>query len=369
MATHQEPRSYLYFGYTTVLSLGANSTPVRSWNTLPDHPDAFFCGKTPVVGGYSFTSFEANPYFLFTPGQRPQLPGSVNASEHTPEAVVARMARDGAICVKAYYETGFGNTRNLPVPTLEMIRDLVTAAHRMNLPVFVHANSKDAQAFAIEAGVDVIAHGMWNGHELQNGQLAPEVQDLVGKIIERGIGYQATARVIRGFADLHDPDFLRSPALSHVYPAALLRWYRSDEGAWFAREDAQYGMAGYRRSAERSDLVLRALAARNARLLFGTDTPSSPTYTNPPGLNGFLEMKHWVGAGVTLKQLLNAATIDNARVMRLDRDIGTVQTGKRAHLLLLRANPLVSVDAYDAIETVFLAGRPIRREDLSAAGP
>jgi imidazolonepropionase-like amidohydrolase len=366
-ASRQLPRSYLYFGYTTVLSLGANAAPV-SWNALAEHPDAFFCGKTPIPGGYSFTSFEANPYFLFTPEQLSRLPPSVNRAEHTPEAVVARMARAGAICVKAYYETGFGADRNLPVPTVTMIRSLVAAAHRMNLPVFMHANSKAAQAFAIEAGVDVIAHGMWNGHELQNGQLAPGVQDLIAKIIERGTGYQATARVIRGFVDLHDADFLLNPALARVYPAALLAWYRSEEGAWFAREDAPYGAAGYRRGAERSDLVLRALAARNAQLLFGTDTPSSPTYTNPPGLNGFLEMKHWVGAGVTLKQLLRAATIDNARMMRLDRDIGTVETEKRAHLLLLRANPLVSVDAYDAIDTVFLAGRPLRREDLSA-GP
>ncbi len=238
-ATGQIPRSYLYFGYTTVLSLGANSAPAR-WNALPDRPDAFFCGKTPVVNGYSFKSFEANSYFLFTPEQQSQLPSSVKAAEHTPEAVVARMSRDGAICVKTYYERGFGGVRNLPLPTLAMIRPLVAAAHRMNLPVFMHANSKEAQAFAIEAGVDVIAHGMWNGHELESGQLAPEVKVLLDKIIDHGIGYQPTARVIRGLEDLHDPDFLDNPLLPRVYPAELLRWYRSDEGAWFAKEDAQY---------------------------------------------------------------------------------------------------------------------------------
>jgi hypothetical protein len=37
----------------------------------------------------------------------------------------------------------------------------------------------------------------------------------------------------------------------------------------------------------------------HARLLFGTDTRSSPTYANPPGLNGCLEMRHLVDAGVT----------------------------------------------------------------------
>ena len=52
--------------------------------------------------------------------------------------------------------------------------------------------------------------------------------------------------------------------------------------------------------------------------------------------------------------------------MRLDRDIGTVEKGKRAHLLLLRANPLDGVEAYNTIETVILAGRPDPRESLSA---
>lgn len=365
-AANQIPRSYLYFGYTTVLSLGANAAPVR-WNALADRPDAYFCGKTPVVNGYSFSSFESNSYFLFTPEQRSLLPPSVNAAEHTPEAVVARMSRDGAICVKTYYERGFGGVRNLPLPTLAMIRSVVASAHRIGLPVFMHANSKEAQAFAIEAGVDIIAHGMWNGHALQNGRLAPEVKALVDKIIDRGIGYQPTARVIRGLEDMHDPSFLGNPELSRVYPEALLRWYRSDEGAWFAKEDAQYASrAVYDLVAHRSDVVLEDLAARHARLLFGTDTPSAPIYANPPGLNGFWEMKHWAAAGVTLRQILSAATIENARVMRLDHDIGTVEPGKRAHLLLLRANPLETVEAYDSIDTVFLAGRPIPRGHLSA---
>ena len=167
---------------------------------------------------------------------------------------------------------------------------------------------------------------------------------------------------------MHDPSFLSNPELSHVYPEALLSWYRSEDGAWFAKEDAQYASReDYDRIAHRSDVVLENLAARHARLLFGTDTPSAPIYANPPGLNGFWEMKHWVAAGVTLRQILSAATIDNARVMRLDREIGTVEPGKRAHLLLLRENPLETVEAYDSIDTVFLAGRPIRREALSAA--
>jgi imidazolonepropionase-like amidohydrolase len=113
--------------------------------------------------------------------------------------------------------------------------------------------------------------------------------------------------------------------------------------------------------------VTRFLAQNKARLLFGTDTPAAPIYTNPPGLNGFYEMRRWIAAGVTTQQLFRAATIDNARVMQLDHDIGTIEKGKRAHLLLLRANPLESVEAYNTIDAVFMGGRLIPRETLSAA--
>jgi len=51
--------------------------------------------------------------------------------------------------------------------------------------------------------------------------------------------------------------------------------------------------------------------------------------------------------------------------MRLDRDIGSIEKGKRANLLLLRANPLENVEAYNTIEAVLLAGRVLPRESLS----
>jgi imidazolonepropionase-like amidohydrolase len=89
-------------------------------------------------------------------------------------------------------------------------------------------------------------------------------------------------------------------------------------------------------------------------------------FTNPPGLNGRLEMRNWIAAGVSEEKLFRAVTIDNARMLRLDKKIGTVEPGKTANLLLLRGDPLRSVEAYDTIETVFLHGRPIPRAELSA---
>src|SRR6185295_3749161 len=63
------------------------------------------------------------------------------------------------------------------------------------------------------------------------------------------------------------------------------------------------------------------------------------------GLNGYLEMQRLVGAGMSLRQLFEAATLSNAKAFGLDGNIGTVQPGKRANLVLLGRSPLESVEA------------------------
>jgi imidazolonepropionase-like amidohydrolase len=369
LTDEQEPRSYLYFGFTTVLSLG-NSTArsIERWNSLTVRPDAYFCGGTPLVGGYSFQGFAASPYFLFNADQAKTLPSSVDKAEHTPEAVVSRMASDGAICVKSYWESGFGrNAGTLPVPSVDMIRAMVASAHAHRMPVFLHANSKQAQQFGVQAGVDVIAHGMWNGHQSTPEKLDKGVEPILQQVLARRMGYQPTAQVIRGLRAMLDDRFWDDPLVMDVYPAKLIAWYRSPEGSWFRKNvlgDVSPNI--FEPISSYGDVVTAYLARHNARLLFGTDTPSDSIYTNPPGLNGFYEMRNWKAAGISEEKLFHSLTIDNARVLHLDDRIGSVQRGKVANLLLLRANPLQSIGAYNTIETVFIHGRPIARSELSA---
>jgi len=78
---------------------------------------------------------------------------------------------------------------------------------------------------------------------------------------------------------------------------------------------------------------------------------------NLPGLNGYLEMRRLVAAQMSLRQLLEAATINNARAFGLIEQVGTIEIGKRANLLLLNRSPLESVEAYDSIRSVWIGGR------------
>jgi len=50
-------------------------------------------------------------------------------------------------------------------------------------------------------------------------------------------------------------------------------------------------------------------SSHDGRVIFGTDSPCAPLYTNPPGLNGWKEMHHLAEAGLTPVQIFRAATL------------------------------------------------------------
>src|SRR5262249_13880517 len=111
--------------------------------------------------------------------------------------------------------------------------------------------------------------------------------------------------------------------------------------------------------------VIAYLAGKDANFLFGTDTPSAPTYGNLPGLNGYLEMQQLQKAGLSLKQIFQAATINNARRFKIDSQFGTIEPGRIANLVLLKESPLKSVKAYDSVVTVWVHGTQASRDSLT----
>jgi imidazolonepropionase-like amidohydrolase len=117
----------------------------------------------------------------------------------------------------------------------------------------------------------------------------------------------------------------------------------------------------------RLKLVTQYLVSHNATLLLGSDTPSSPTYANPPGLTSYLEMESLARLGVPLGTLFSAATINNATAFGIDAEVGSIEVGKKANLLILRSNPLQRVEAYREIETIILAGKLHDRNTFSAS--
>src|SRR5258708_5184932 len=175
-----------------------------------------------------------------------------------------------------------------------------------------------------------------------------------------------------GLRAYFDPEYLKIKAIPNVIPAEMLAWLETPEGKWFKQEIAEGNApdAAMREGFDHGPLrrvqqVVAYLAAKDANFLFATDTPSAPTYGNLPGLNGYLEMQQLQKAGLSLEQIFRAATINNAREFKLDSELGTIEPGKIANLVLLKRSPLESVEAYDAIVTVWVHGRRISRSSLT----
>src|SRR6202021_1582242 len=314
------------------------------------------------------------PNFIYDPEQAASIPPEYRPEDHTPTADVARVKNAGGICVKTFFERGFGPVRNLPVMGPDVLSEIRKAATANGLVLMIHANSFEAQRFAVNGDVDVIAHGLWNWGDLdKRPELPDEIKRLLDEIAERRIGYQATMQVLFGLEAYFDPEYLKNPGVRKVAPKVLVDWFESPEGKWFGKElnDDDTPAAVVREHYEQGPLrrvrqVVEYLASKDANFLFGTDTPSAPTYGNLPGLNGFLEMKQLLKAGMSLTQIFEAATINNAWEFKLDSQIGTIEPGKIANLVLLKKSPLESVDAYDSIVTVWVQGRPASRGSLAA---
>ncbi len=160
VAREQIPRSYLYYGFTTLIDLISTPEAMKRWKSHDPVPDTYFCGGAALMDGYPMNYFPKParytvwPYMLIEQQAVEALPPGIKAAEHSPQAVVARMKADGAICVKTFFERGFGGVRDLPVPKPETIQAVVRAAHAVGLPVFLHANSDEAQMFGLDTGVD-----------------------------------------------------------------------------------------------------------------------------------------------------------------------------------------------------------------------
>jgi imidazolonepropionase-like amidohydrolase len=386
-ARDQIPRSYLLYGFTTLIDLISTPQEMALWKSHDIVPDTYFCGGAALMDGYAM-NYAPKPqryqwwtYMLIEPGT--PAPDGIDPALHTPQAVVSRMKADGAICVKTFFERGFGEVRDLPVPKLETIREVVKTAHAAGLPVLMHANSDEAQRFGLDAGVDIMAHGMWNWSQEHSttSEVTAGIEKILDDEIARNVGWQPTMQVLYGIRDIFSTSFLSDPRLSRVLPSNLLEWYRSPEGQWFrmaVSEDVKLPAnaspsqiehlinENFAPVMDRSKHATAYVVARHGRILFGSDTPSAPTYANPPGLNAWLEMHRLIDAGETPAQIFKSATLTNARALKLDRDIGTVQVGKRANLLLLRQDPTQTINAYAGIAKVILNGRVLDPSELAA---
>lgn len=401
----QLPRSYLYHGFTTLIDVN-NYAPhrINKINQSALHPDIYTCGnQVQVMDDFmmEMEEYPANVRYQFqflhdTYNKGIVIPESIDLDEHTPKAIISGVREQDGVGVKiAYEDAASGLVVSWAQPSKKIMTELVLEAQKKHLPVLLHAPSLEGHQFGLETGVHIFAHGLWNWSadpkEYENPILTGEHKNTLLQIAQNQSGYQLTFRALLGEKDLISSSFSTDKNLDHVYPKAYLTLLRTKVGLWgkkkiFGRSEFlkrtnpefYHALRGkytndrdswenaFKVYSHRLNTVARFLEENNANFILGSDTPAMNMFTNPPGYNGYLEMKHMFEAGVSLNSIFKAATYNNAKAFHLEPKYGSIEKGKIANLLILNSNPLGKVEAYDDIAKVMIRGKIIKREQLSA---
>ncbi|EIE99154.1 periplasmic component of the Tol biopolymer transport system [Saccharomonospora glauca K62] len=107
--------------------------------------------------------------------------------------------------------------------------------------------------------------------------------------------------------------------------------------------------------------ALRAIADAGGRVVAGTDAPL--TYV---GIGVHANLRELVGYGWTPYDALRTATVNAAENLGVAEDVGTLEPGKLADLLLVRGDPLRDIDAAMRVEATMVGGHLYTRDELLA---
>jgi len=148
-------------------------------------------------------------------------------------------------------------------------------------------------------------------------------------------------------------------------PNPLYRYVAASQRKEWAEREKQHPMSAEELRTFREHMnALVEVTARmhkdHVRLVAGTDAPG-------PRLVGFSlhrELAVLVRAGLSPLEALQAATVNPAIALHRTGDLGSVEPGKIADLVLLDANPLADIENTQHINSVIEDGKLYRRSDL-----
>lgn len=224
---------------------------------------------------------------------------------------------------------------------------LIDQAHMRGLRVAAHLYYLEDAHGLLDAGVDVIAHSVRD----QDVDAA-----LITKIQQQNVPYIPTfTRDLAQFVYESTPAFFDDPFFGrHVNAysgqmAMLNDPARQEETRNSAQRQAM------KPALEQGKRNLKILSDAGALIAMGSD--SGANLGQWQGYFEHTELEMMVEAGLSPAQALVAATGDAARSMELDEELGTLQPGRLADVLVLDANPLDDIRATRQIHSVWIAGR------------
>ncbi len=315
-------------GITTAVDLGApleESLSLRDRIKRGDIP-----GPRMLVSG----SWVARRSFRGFP------PSSQNTIQSSEEAakVVEKLALAGVDVIKAWA----GLTR-------EDYEAIVTMAHRHSIPVHAHLYDAESIKNALEAGVDVLQH-------VGSAGTPPFEEDLLRAIAVSGRPVVPTGahRVWVFPATVQFPERLQDSRLKSDFPGKLYSEVQD------SLED--FHTLDYFATTERQmffgDASMKQWIDAGVVIGIGTDS-GTPMNFHTEAL--WREIKAFVDLGMPEHAAISAATYVNARILGKELDLGTIEPGKLADVIVVNGDPLFNIMALADVEIVVKGGQLVKQ--------
>jgi imidazolonepropionase-like amidohydrolase len=285
------------------------------------------------------------------PGPRVLLAGLVDGrGDRAFGAVTASSPDEGRAVVRRYHAARFQQIKIYSLVPIDTVRAIVAEAHKLGMTVTGHVPAGLTSQAAVQAGFDSLAHMPLRGEPgSDEARIGLAFFRQHGTVIDptqswNELGGRPVSVPLESFL----------PGVSGL-PLPLRRMFdsmpggRGDPAAWRAR-------------LVNSARLLKSAVDAGLLVVAGTDK-------GVPGFSLHRELELYVAGGMTPLQAIQTATIMPARAMRLDKELGTVEAGKRADLAILEADPLADIANIRRIRRVVATGRLYDAEALwRAAG-
>ena len=270
-------------------------------------------------------------------------------------AVDVETPAEGVAAVDLYADSHFEQIKVYTQIKPDVLRAISAEAHRRGLTVTGHVPAAVTTAEGIADGMDMINHLQFVSRDMVvDGKVdvnSPRARDMIALLKTRGIVVDPT----EGWGEMagHPRNVDAAtfePGVTEA-PFVLAARFR---GMGVAAD----GEAKWRERMEASRAVVGALFRAGVTIVPGTDT----------GLVGYgldRELELYVEAGMTPMEAIQSATIVSARTMKLDRDSGTVEVGKRADLVLVDGNPAEKISDLRRVVSVVTEGRMYESRKLA----
>ena len=237
-----------------------------------------------------------------------------------------------------------------------IVKATADAAHAAGVRLAVHATELEVAKAALRAGADYLVHSVED---------APVDQEFLALAKKNRALYCPTLFVVMGYRYALSNTWRPTPAERRLADPQILA--AMGDLARIPPEKLPERVA--KAMADTASPEPSAVELQNLRTVWdagipvamGTDAGNIGTLHGP---SVFRELGLMVQAGLTPLQVLRAATVNGARTMGLERELGTLAPGKLADLLILDADPLADVQNLAPIHRVIKDGQLFAPEEL-----